>query len=279
VLDKEKRDVIKPEQVLVAEGFNFGGICSSVWPRGNPAMRVHLAFSILFCCSLPGLAAAGGDFAGRLPDHSNPVLAQADSPLPVPAEPGSAGAEGETPPAAGDEDLMQPGPDEPSADPGDDGGSPDELSLGEIPVIQTMELTSDIAKRALDAYMLVKDKYQNSDIDQYENPQDFVDQTTDGKAFEADIKAAGFDSVNDWNLAITTLALTYTSAADDPTAEIQQQIGEIQADIELAQDMKDLMISSLKAMIPSENNKKVVAELMADPVYAEKLKELDIEEE
>ena len=36
---------------------------------------------------------------------------------------------------------------------------------------------------------------------------------------------------------------------------------------------------ALKALIPSENNKKVVAEMMDDAVYAEKLKLLDIEEE
>ena len=39
------------------------------------------------------------------------------------------------------------------------------------------------------------------------------------------------------------------------------------------------MIASLKAMIPSENNKKVVQEMMKEPAYVEKLKLLDIEEE
>ena len=43
--------------------------------------------------------------------------------------------------------------------------------------------------------------------------------------------------------------------------------------------MKDRMIASLKAMIPSENNKKVIEELLADAAYAGKLKQLDIEEE
>jgi hypothetical protein len=43
--------------------------------------------------------------------------------------------------------------------------------------------------------------------------------------------------------------------------------------------MKDKMVKALQALIPSENNRKVIEELMADPAYDEKLKKLDIEEE
>lgn len=174
--------------------------------------------------------------------------------------------------------MTQPDPDQPAAGE-DDGMSPDDLSLGEIPIIETMELTPDIAKRALDSYLLAKEKYANSELEQYENLQDFVDQTPDGKNFEADIKAAGFANVNDWNLAITTLGVTYSSVVDDQSSELQQQVAEIEADTELAQDIKDRMIAALKAMIPSENNKKVIEDLLADPVYGPKLKQIDIEEE
>jgi hypothetical protein len=43
--------------------------------------------------------------------------------------------------------------------------------------------------------------------------------------------------------------------------------------------MKDRMIASLKAMIPSDNNKKVIEDLLDDPVYGDKLKQLDLVEE
>jgi hypothetical protein len=161
----------------------------------------------------------------------------------------------------------------------DDEISPDDMSLGEIPVIETMELTADIAKRALDAYILVKEKYKDAALEQYENLQDFVEQNPEGAKFEADIKAAGFANVSDWNLAITTVGFAYTGVVEDQSAEIEAQIAEIEADTELAQDMKDRMTASLRAMIPSENNRKVVQELMEDPVYLEKLKQLDTEEE
>ena len=157
--------------------------------------------------------------------------------------------------------------------------SPDDMSLGEIPEIKTMELTADIARKAIDSYVLVKTKYAGTDLETSENLQDFVDQNPQGKAFEADIKAAGFANVEDWNTAITTLGFAYTGYTDDPTAEIKQQIGEIEADTALAQDLKTRMISSLNAMIPSANNRTVVAELITDPAYAEKLKQLETVEE
>ena len=217
---------------------------------------------------------------------SDLILAQAETPLQIPqeapAQPGAAAppspAEAETPAEPPAEDLTQPDPEQPATE-DDEGTSPDELSLGEIPVIETMELSPDIAKRALDSYLLTKEKYANTDLEQYENLQDFVDQTPEGKNFEADIKSAGFANVSEWNLAITTLGVIYGSVIDDQTPDLLQQIEEVEQDTELAQDMKDRMIKALKAMIPSGNNKKVIEDLLADPVYGPRLKQLDIEEE
>jgi hypothetical protein len=163
----------------------------------------------------------------------------------------------------------------------DDGDTPDnqELSLGEIPVIETIELTPELARRALDSYISAKETYANSELDQYENLQDFVDQTADGKAFDADVKAAGFADVTQWNLAITTLGLAYGSVIDDQTPDLLQQISEVEQDTAMAQDIKDRMVKALKALIPSDNNRKVIDGLLADPVYAVKLKQLDLEDE
>lgn len=233
---------------------------------------------------LAALAALG---MGDVRDSAAPLqsfeskLAQAEKPLEVPpaeAQPDVPAAEPDTPAEPPTEDLTQPDPEQPSAE-DDEGTSPDELSLGEIPVIETMELTPDIARRALDSYLLTKEKYANTDLEQYENLQDFVDQTPEGKNFEADIKAAGFATVTEWNLAITTLGVIYGSVIDDQTPDLLQQIEEVEQDTELAQDMKDRMIKALKAMIPSENNKKIIEDMLADPVYGPKLKQLDIEEE
>lgn len=198
-------------------------------------------------------------------------MAQSASPLEIPS---ATPPQSPVPPASAPEES-------PPAMEEENGDSPDnqELSLGDIPIIETIELTPDLAKRALDSYISAREKFVNSDLEQFENLQDFVDQTEDGKAFEADIKAAGFANVTDWNLAITTLGLTYGSIVDDQTPDLLMQIEEVQQDTEMAQDIKDRMVKALKALIPSDNNRKVVEDLFSDPVYSGKLKLLDIEEE
>ncbi|WP_421694315.1 hypothetical protein [Aestuariivirga sp.] len=257
-------------------------------------------FVTLVAAALTGSVPA---FSSVAETGSRLFLAQAATPLTIPSDPATPGTAAPapatpaapateapaTPPATtgmdgGAADQATPAPVQPDTGAGageDDGDTPDneELSLGEIPTIETMELTPDIAKRALDSYIDAKVKYADTDLDQYENLQDFVDATDDGKKFEADVKAAGFANVTDWNLAVTTLGLTYSSITDDQTADLQEQIKEVDEDTELAQDMKDKMVKALKALIPSDNNKKVIQDLMNDAVYGPKFKQLDIEEE
>jgi hypothetical protein len=155
----------------------------------------------------------------------------------------------------------------------------DDISLGEIPAVETVELQTESTKKAIDAYALVRDKYKDSGMENYDDLQEFVDKAEDGKKLEADIKAAGFGSVNEWNLIITTASLTYSNIIDDQTDDIQQQMDDIKLDTELAQDMKDRLTKSLQAMIPSENNRKVIDDLMKDPAMSEKVNLLEIEEE
>ncbi len=230
--------------------------------------RLAIAFSLLAMVSQAALGAAKDEsrllttdqLAQQPPDNQPMKLPEADSAAPPPGE-----------------DLTTPGTGEPAAT--DSDAASDEMSIGEIPEIKSIELNADLARRAIDSYLLVKTKYADTDLESADNLQEFVDKSPVGKDFEADVKAAGFANVDDWNLAITSLGFAYSGVTDDPTADIKQQIEEITADTSLAQDMKDRMIASLNAMIPSDNNRKVVAEMMQDPVYAEKLKQLEIEEE
>jgi hypothetical protein len=186
------------------------------------------------------------------------------------------GEEVQPAPPADVEDLTEPDPTQPT-----DGETPpeDEVSIGEIPVVQMVELTPDTAQKAVDAYVIVKEKYKDAALENFDSLQDFVDRDPLGKAFEADIKAAGFANVTDWNLAITTVGAAYSNIIDDQSTDIKQQIEEVEKDTELAQDMKDRIITSLNALIPSENNHKVVQQLIDNPAYTEKLTLLETEEE
>ena len=182
----------------------------------------------------------------------------------------------QTEPPADVQDLTEPDPTQPT-----DGETPpeDEVSIGEIPVVQMVELTPETAQKAVDAYVIVKDKYKDAALENFDSLQDFVDRDPLGKAFEADIKAAGFANVTEWNLAITTVGAAYSNIVDDQSTDIKQQIEEVEKDPELAQDMKDRIITSLNALIPSENNHKVVQQLIDNLAYTEKLKLLETEEE
>ncbi len=182
----------------------------------------------------------------------------------------------ESKPPPPEQDLTEPDPSQPT-----DNETPpaDEVSIGEIPVVEMVDLTTDMAQRAIDAYVLLKEKYKDAQLENFDSLQDFVDNDPQGKTFEADVKAAGFANVTIWNQTITTVSSAYSNIVDDQTTDIKSQIEDVQKDSELAQDMKDRIIASLNALIPSENNRKVVQELMDNPAYVEKLKLLETEEE
>jgi hypothetical protein len=178
-----------------------------------------------------------------------------------------------SPPAAeSGEDLTQPPPPDSGEQTDKEETSPDDLSFGEIPDVTVIELTDDIAKRSIDALALVRDKYKDANLENYESWQDFVDKTEEGKRFEADVKAAGFATVDEWNIAVTSVSFAYSAITDNLADDLATQIAEIEKDTTLAQDLKDRMIKGLKAMIPSENNKRIVQKMIDDPAYTEKLK-------
>ena len=187
-------------------------------------------------------------------------------PVPAPA----------APPPAAPGDLLDPA--DPNAGPAD-GALEEDMSPGDVPEVETIELTPDTAKKALDTYLLVRDKYKDAELENYQNLQDFVDQAPQGKAFEADVKAAGFPNVTEWNTTVTSLSFAYDNSINDQTADTKSQIAELEKDTETAKDLRDRMIKALQAMIPSDNNKKVMDDMKADPVWAEKLKILETETE
>ena len=130
----------------------------------------------------------------------------------------------------------------------------------------------------MDAFALVRERYADSAIYEYESLEEFVEKTDEGKRFEADIKSFGFATIDEWNKVITTIGLAYSAITDSPAEDIEKQIAEIRADTSLAQDMKDRMVKSLSAMVPTANNRQVLEDLAKDPDYGEKLKLLAEEE-
>ena len=194
-------------------------------------------------------------------------------PAAAPVSPPVPGATDSQTPATGEQAAPEPGVDDPSA-----ADMEGDISIGDNAPIEVEELTPDLARKALDAYVLVQDKYRDSSAG-YQDLQEFVDKDPRGKEFETDVKGFGFKSVDDWNLAITTLSLAYTNVANDQTADTLQQIEDVKNDNSIAQDLKDRKISNLKASIPSDNNRKITEDLIKDVSYSEKIKQLESTEE
>jgi hypothetical protein len=192
---------------------------------------------------------------------------------PAPVSPPVPGAPDPQAPAPGDQVTPDPNVEDPSA-----ADMEGDISIGDNAPIEVEELTPDLARKALDAYVLVQDKYRDSSAG-YQDLQEFVDKDPRGKEFETDVKGFGFKSVDDWNLAITTLSLAYTNVANDQTVDTLQQIEDIKNDNSIAQDLKDRKISNLKASIPSDNNRKITEDLIKDASYSEKIKQLESTEE
>ncbi len=151
----------------------------------------------------------------------------------------------------------------------------EDLEADEIPVIETIELTLDVAQRALNALSEVRDKYNERGIDDYETLEDFVASTDAGKELEADVRRFGFESITDWNRSISSVGFAYSAVQDDEESLIREQIVEIKRDPDIAEDARTKMIASLEAMIASTNNKAIVRQLLDDGYYAAKLRLLD----
>ncbi len=155
----------------------------------------------------------------------------------------------------------------------------DAVSLGEIPDVVTEELVPERARKAIDGFVLLQDKYQDSPLEDYTDLQEFVDKDPKGPELDKDIKALGFKSVLDWNIAVTSVSVAYNNILDDQTADLKQQIEDVKASKDLAQDMKDRTIKSLENSIPSENNTKIVQAIINDKAYKEKIKMLESTDE
>jgi hypothetical protein len=68
--------------------------------------------------------------------------------------------------------------------------------------IVSERLSVDAARRAIDAFVAVRDKYTADGIEDYASLEAFVAETEAGRWLEAEIKTYGFTDISDWNLTI-----------------------------------------------------------------------------
>jgi hypothetical protein len=142
----------------------------------------------------------------------------------------------------------------------------------------TEELTVDAARRAIDAFAEVRDKYTDDGVENYSSLEDFVAETEAGKRLEADIVAFGFADITDWNETIVAVGFAYSAFVYDYAADLRQQIRAVRHDTEIDAEMRAQLIAGLEALMPSRNNREVMQALFADQEYRDKLRLLEEEE-
>jgi len=215
--------------------------------------------------------------AGVGPAYAAPAKDQSRIPPPI---------SGQTPPKAPDTllpDGLEPDNDayKPEVLPdiipgGDEFANPSEpYDINDIPALERLDLTIDIAKRAIDAFADVGSRYDDKGLYDYPTLEEYVAKTEPGKQLEADVKKYGFKDVVEWNTAIMNVSFAFGALLNDQEADILDQIEAVKKDKNLSEERKKKIIASLGALIPTKENVDVIRELRKLPIYQQKLNLLD----
>jgi hypothetical protein len=248
----------------VAACFTALGVVVATLEPASPAPRAESAIGKANFGSVPDPGPRGqkADF-GSVPDPG-PRGQKADFwSVPDPGPRGPAPDFG----MAEDEATVKPDPTMPSRPRGRDTAD-----------IATELLTIDAAKRAIDGFVAVRDKYNNDGIENYNSLEAFVAETEAGKRLEAEIMAHGFSDITDWNMTIMAVGFAYSAIVYDYATDLRQQINAVRNDRSLDEEMRTRLIAGLNALMPSRHNRTVLQTLLDDPIYRDKLKLLQEEE-
>ncbi len=152
----------------------------------------------------------------------------------------------------------------------------DEFNVEDIPALEQIELTLDIAKRAIDTFLQVGSKYDDKGLNDYPTLKEFVDKTDAGKQLQKEVQGNGFKDIVEWNTAIMNVSFAYSALHEDQKSDIKAQIAAVKESTKLTDDKKLRIIASLNALIPSKDNIKVLRELNELPEYSKKLEVLNV---
>ena len=153
----------------------------------------------------------------------------------------------------------------------DSGDEPASIPYTDMPVERSVELTLGAARRALDAYAAVRERYIGDDLDHYPTLEAFAAASPAGRRFAGDIKSFGFSGVGEWNRIIVSIGYALDAVVDNSERDLRAQIARVEQNKTLSPGKRARMIANLKAQLPSESNKIIVRQLILDPLYRDKL--------
>lgn len=147
----------------------------------------------------------------------------------------------------------------------------EEFDIEDIPALERLDLTIDIAKRAVDAFKQVGTKYNTQGLNDYPTLKEFVEKTDAGKKLQKEVQGHGFKDIVEWNTAIMNVSFAYGALLENQEEDIKSQIAAIKESTTIDDAKKQRIIASLNALIPSKENIAIIKKLQEEPEYAKKL--------
>lgn len=156
----------------------------------------------------------------------------------------------------------------------DEGSAPQQQEPTAAPAPQ-VELTADMARRAVDTFLEVQGKYGDNALDDPSDPKAIADTMKNEGIYDkvkSDVTHHGFSGVEDWAKTFTSVGLAASFVREGQDAgSVDRQIADLEKDEAVPQAMKDATIAMLRQMRPSENNIAVAKALLEDPAYKDKV--------
>jgi len=146
-------------------------------------------------------------------------------------------------------------------------------AMGGVPQIPKVELSEDSAKRAVDTYLTLREKYGDK-MPPAKGGGSLGEGAEQAAEIQSVVTGNGFSNTEDWQNTITNVALAYGFSKNNKGGEIDAKIAELRDNTQLPKGIRDQLVRTMTAMRPSENNMKVVESLAADSSYGAKLAEI-----
>ncbi len=130
-----------------------------------------------------------------------------------------------------------------------------------------IELSEKSARNAIDAYLVIKDKFGDGKIKSVTGPGAALVARSAMAAFRGITDSHGFATPEEWQRTLTTFLMTFALAKEGRLARMDEQIRQMEGNPSVPKAMVELMKNSR----PSENNIKVMQAVSSDPAYAAKI--------
>lgn len=147
------------------------------------------------------------------------------------------------------------------------------MPMGGAPQVPKVELTEDSAKRAVDTYLTLREKYGDR-VPAAGKTAPAGQALADAADAQSIITGNGFSDTADWQNTITNVALAYGFSKENKAGEFDAKIEELKNNTELPAGMRDQLVRTMTQLRPSDNNLKVVQSLAADSTYGAKLADI-----